>query len=194
MNTLHFNPDEVAESAMRVFWQKGYSATSIQDLVEATGLSRSSLYSTFTNKHGLFLHALRLYHRQTAANAALLAQAGSATELVYRLLRTIADQELANESCFGCLVANTSLELGGRDDVVTEAVGKHFSTLEAALAALMQRGQLQGEIPPGKSPLALARFLVATIQGLRVVGRGQIDADQPERLEQIIATSLEALS
>ena len=53
MRTKEFEPDQIADAAMRVFWQRGYAATSVQDLVEGTGLSRSSLYSTFSSKQGL---------------------------------------------------------------------------------------------------------------------------------------------
>ena len=59
MRTKAFNHDEIVDAAMQVFWQLGYSATSIQDLVDATGLSRSSLYNAFENKHGLYAQARR---------------------------------------------------------------------------------------------------------------------------------------
>ena len=52
MRTKTFEPDEIADAAMEVFWRRGYAATSVQDLVEGTGLSRSSLYSTFESKQG----------------------------------------------------------------------------------------------------------------------------------------------
>ncbi|MDN0084357.1 TetR/AcrR family transcriptional regulator [Crenobacter sp. SG2305] len=193
MHTPHFHPDDAADAAMRIFWQKGYAATSIQDLVEGTGLSRSSLYNTFESKHGLFQHALRRYHGQTAANVALLAEDGSAVARVRALLQQIVTDELTDTSCYGCLVANTALELGGRDSIVTSLLGEHFTILETALIALMQRGQQQGEIASEKSPIALARFIVATIQGLRVLGRGYSGAEQPQRLNDVIDIALASL-
>ncbi|AKJ31882.1 TetR/AcrR family transcriptional regulator [Caldimonas brevitalea] len=194
MHTAHFHPDDAAEAAMRVFWQKGYAATSIQDLVEGTGLSRSSLYNTFESKYGLFQHALRRYHRQTAATVGLLAQDGPAIERVRALLHSIVAEELGSESACGCLVANTALELGGRDSEITDLLGEHFATLETALTAVMQRGQQQGDIAPDKSPVALARFIMATIQGLRVLGRGNADEDRARRLNDVVDTAVDALS
>lgn len=193
MHTPHFNEDDVAEAAMHVFWKKGYAATSIQDLTEGTGLSRSSLYNSFESKHGLFRHALRRYHTQTAALVALMANDGPAIDRVRALLKRIVKDELGDESCSGCLVANTALELGGRDEAVTELLGEHFDVLEAALTALMQRGQQQGCIAYDKSPVALARFIVVTIQGLRVIARGQGDADQRRRLNDVVEVALAAL-
>ena len=65
MRPKEFEHDEIVDAAMQVFWQLGYCATSIQDLVDGTGLSRSSLYNAFENKHGLYEHALRHYHDLT---------------------------------------------------------------------------------------------------------------------------------
>ena len=57
MRTKEFDPEEVENAVMQVFWRKGFAATSIQDLVEETGLSRSSLYSSFKNKEQLYQQA-----------------------------------------------------------------------------------------------------------------------------------------
>ena len=78
MRSKDFDPDDIADAAMRVFWQRGYAATSVQDLVDGTGLSRSSLYGTFENKQGLFQHALRRYEAVTTSNVELLAGPGPA--------------------------------------------------------------------------------------------------------------------
>lgn len=193
MNITHFNHDDALDAAMRVFWRKGYAATSIQDLVAGTGLSRSSLYNTFEDKHGLFRHALRRYHGLTAANVALLAQDGPASDRVRQLLLNIVNDELAGQDACGCLVANTSLELGGRDSLVTSLLGEHFATLEAALTALMERGQQQGDVTGEATPTALARFVLATIQGLRVIGRGQADTARAERLHDVVNVAVGAL-
>lgn len=193
MHTLHFDVDEVADAAMRTFWKRGYAATSIQDLLDATGLSRSSLYNSFESKHGLFEYALRRYHRQTATLIELLAQDGSALDRVRALLNNIVTDELSDAACAGCLVANTALELGGRDEAVTALLGEHFAALETALTALMERGQAQGDIDAGKSPVALARFIVMTIQGLRVLARGSADAQKARRLHDVIEVAVAAL-
>lgn len=193
MNIPHFNLDDAADAAMRVFWRKGYAATSVQDLVDGTGLSRSSLYNTFEGKHGLFQHALQRYHGQTAANVAMLVKDGPAKERVRELLLDIVKDELAGEACCGCLVANTSLEMGGLDSAVTDLLAEHFGALEQALTGLMQRGQQQGDIKSTASPEALARFIVATIQGLRVLGRGLADQAQAQRLQDVVDVAVAAL-
>ena len=66
----------IADAAMQVFWRRGYAATSVQDLVDGTGLGRGSLYNAFGSKQGLYEAALRRYHELTAANLDLLARPG----------------------------------------------------------------------------------------------------------------------
>lgn len=193
MHTVHFDADEVAEAAMRIFWRKGYAATSIQDLIDVTGLSRSSLYNSFDSKHGIFQHALLRYHHQTAVLIELMAQDGLAPDLVRKLLERIVADELGDETCSGCLVANTALELGGRDKAMTALLGRHFDALETALTALMQRGQNQGVIASEQSPVALARFIVAMIQGLRVIARGHTDAQRAQRLHDVVEVAVGTL-
>jgi len=119
VRTKEFEPDEIADAAMRVFWRRGYAATSIQDLVDGTGLSRSSLYGTFENKQGLYQQALRRYEAVTTANVELLSGSGSPKELIRQFLMGIAEDELGDPQKRGCLVANATLELAGHDDVVT---------------------------------------------------------------------------
>src|SRR5690606_28148552 len=114
MRSKAFEPDEIADAAMQVFWRRGYAATSIQDLVEGTGLSRSSLYGTFENKQGLYQEALRRYEAVTAANVALLAGPGAPKDLIRRLLMRVAEDELGDPQRRGCLVANATLELAGQ--------------------------------------------------------------------------------
>jgi len=74
-----FEREEVVEKALGVFWRQGYQATSVQDLVEATGLNRGSLYDTFGDKHGLFLEVVEHYRSHvTARRLAKLEEPGPA--------------------------------------------------------------------------------------------------------------------
>lgn len=193
MRTKDFEPDEVAEAAMRVFWERGYSATSVQHLVEGTGLSRSSLYGTFENKQGLYERALRRYEAVTTRNVELLAEEGGARELVRRLLLGILEDELGDPLRRGCLVANASLELAGRDPAVAELVSQNFQRLQKALETVIARGQKTGEVAAHKNPRALARFFVNTMQGMRVLGKGSPPRQRRQCLQDVMDTALDAL-
>lgn len=188
-----FDPDQIADAAMQVFWQRGYAATSIQDLVEGTGLSRSSLYNAFDSKHGLYTCALKRYQERSNANIVLLAQDAPAKELVRQLLLRIVDDELDDTQRLGCLAANAALEVAGQDPVVAELVAQNFRRVEAALERLLRRGQAEGDIDPGKNPAALASFVVCTVQGLRVLGKGSAPDERRERLLNVLEVALKSL-
>ncbi len=193
MRTKDFEPDDVADAAMHVFWRRGYAATSVQDLVDGTGLGRGSLYNAFGSKQGLYEAALRRYHDLTAANLELLARPGTVRERIGRLLDFIADDELREASRRGCLVANASLEMAGQDAAVAELVRRNFQRLEKALEKILTDAQASGEVDAGKSPRALARFIVTTIQGLRVVSRGNSPRERRQWLAEVVAVALGAL-
>lgn len=193
MRTKTFEPDEIADAAMKVFWQRGYAATSIQDLVEGTGLSRSSLYSTFESKHGLYQQALIRYQAVTASNVALLDSPGDAKDLIRQLLMRILEDELDDRQRRGCLVANATLELAGQDETVAKLVAHNFERLQKALEKLIRRGQQSGDITTGKNPRALAWFFVNTIQGLRVLGKGSASQQRRQCLLDVIDIALNTL-
>lgn len=193
MRPKEFDPDQIADAAMQVFWQRGYAATSIQDLVEGTGLSRSSLYNAFDSKHGLYTCALKRYQEQSNANITLLAQDAPAKALVRQLLLRIVDDELDDTQRLGCLAANAALEVAGQDPVVAELVAQNFRRVEAALERLLRRGQAEGDIDPGKNPAALASFVVCTVQGLRVLGKGSAPDERRERLLNVLEVALKSL-
>ncbi|MFT3802595.1 MAG: TetR/AcrR family transcriptional regulator [Burkholderiaceae bacterium] len=193
MRTKEFEPDEVADAVMRVFWQRGYAATSIQDLVEGTGLSRSSLYGTFENKQGLYQQALQRYEAVTTANVELLAGPGSPKDLIRRLLMRVVEDELGDPQRRGCLVANATLELAGKDEAVAELVSHNFQRLQRALEKLIERGRQSGEIAAQTSPRALARFFLNTMQGMRVLGKGTPPRSRRQCLLDVVEVALDKL-
>lgn len=190
MRSKDFEPDEIADAAMRVFWQRGYAATSVQDLVEGTGLSRSSLYSTFENKQGLYQEALRRYQAVSDANLSLLAGAGTVRDILKEYLSRVVEDEVSNSKRLGCLAANAALELGGHDPAVAELLAQNFRRMQKALEALLRKGQKAGEIAADKDPRALARFLLNTVQGMRVLGKGTAAAQRRQCLQDVVEVAL----
>jgi TetR/AcrR family transcriptional repressor of nem operon len=193
MRTKDFEPDEIADAAMRVFWQRGYAATSIQDLVEGTGLSRSSLYSTFESKQGLYQQALNRYSAVTAGNIELLSGSGSPKTQIRKLLVAVVDDEVNDPQRRGCLATNATLELAGQDEAVAKWVAHNFQRLHKALEKLIRSGQQAGEISTDKNPRALANFFVSTMQGLRVLSKGTSAAQRRQCLMDVVNVALDTL-
>ncbi|WOE32319.1 MULTISPECIES: TetR/AcrR family transcriptional regulator [unclassified Acinetobacter] len=193
MRIKEFDPEKVADSAMEVFWRKGFFATSIQDLVDETGLSRSSLYSTFKNKEELYQHALYRYQLKTQANIDLLSSTGSVKKIINQFFSQIIEDEITDIENRGCLIANASLELAGQDAKVAKTVTYNFERLKKALEKLIIRGQQSGEIKKDHSAHALALFFVNTIQGIRVLSQGCDTQNRQEYLSSIVETALNIL-
>lgn len=194
MRTKEFEIDEITDAAMHVFWRHGYAATSVQDLVEGTGLSRSSLYSTFESKQGLYQKALQRYELLTTLNnVKLLSGSGSPKALIRQLLINVVEDELNDAEHKGCLVANACLELAGHDEDVAQFVVSNLQKLQHALENLLIKAQQSGEIASTQNPRALASFFLNTMQGLRVLGKGSPVEERKQCLMDVVEIALNVL-
>ncbi|QLE74683.1 TetR/AcrR family transcriptional regulator [Streptomyces rectiverticillatus] len=170
--TKEFDPDAALQSAVELFWRRGYEATSMADLVGHLGIARASLYATFGSKHELYLKALQRYSEQHSPRVAEeLSRPGPALPAVRGLVTRFADEAADDELRRGCFVTNTAVELAPHDPAAARGVEESWLALEAALTAALTRAQEQGELPAGRDPAALARMLLVLMQGMRVVGK-----------------------
>jgi TetR/AcrR family transcriptional repressor of nem operon len=175
--TKEFDPDAALQSALELFWRRGYEATSMADLVEHLGVGRASIYATFGNKHQLYLKALDRYGESRDPHILReLSQPGPALPAVRDLVRRFA-AEAADEAgrLAGCFVTNTAAELGPHDVPAARRVEHSWEHLETLLHSALVRAQAQGELPEDRDPRALARMLLVLMQGLRVVGKASTD-------------------
>lgn len=176
--TKEFDPDAALQSALELFWRRGYEATSMADLVEALGIGRASIYATFGNKHELYLKALERYAaNQNPRLLAELSQPGPALPAVRAVVRRFGSEASSDEVRLnGCFITNTAAELGPRDDSAARCVERNWEHVETLLHSALVRAQAQGELPEDRDPLALARMLLTLMQGLRVIGKASKDA------------------
>ncbi len=172
--TREFDPDVALRQAMELFWDRGYAATSMADLVEHLGVARAGIYSVFGSKRELYLKALQRYSNdKDPVLVGLLGRPGSALGNVRDLVEIYAAEVVGDERRRGCLMVNSAVELSARDAAVTALIGRSWEVLEAALTSALVRAKQDGELSPEKDPQALARLLVVVLQGLRVLGRAE---------------------
>ena len=165
-----FDRDEVLERAMQVFWERGYEATPISELVAELGIGRQSLYGAFGDKRQLFEEALQRYGEcELAPRVAILKRPGSGLANVRDLLHHLLEKGIANDFK-GCLVGHTAAEFGLRDPELAEKLSKNFCRMEEAIAEALTRAREAGELSIEKSPRKLARLIVTTVQGLALWG------------------------
>lgn len=190
MRPREFDEGAVVDAVMRTFWRNGYAATSMNDLVAATGLSRSTIYNSFGGKKTLFALALKEYRRVTTGNVAKISRSSDVRGSLRALLISIVDDELSDHEGFGCFAANSSLEISGRDPELSALVAQHFQRLESGLLRLLRHGQKTGEISPEQDCEILSRYFVAVIQGIRVVSKGLPAASRQPYLHSIVEASI----
>ncbi|GAB3973654.1 TetR/AcrR family transcriptional regulator [Actinoallomurus acanthiterrae] len=189
--TKEFDPDAVLQKAMELFWERGYEATSMADLVEHLGIARASIYATFGGKHDLYVKAYERYVQSRDPNVVeMLSQPGPALPAVRALVRAYAEESATDPHRRGCMVVNTAVELGGRDPQAARRVEASWDVVETALTSALTRARAQGELPADRDPRALARFLLVLLQGMRVLGRA---APDPARLRDAAEQALAAL-
>lgn len=189
--TKEFDPDAVLQKALELFWERGYEATSMTDLVEHLGIARASIYATFGGKHDLYVLALDRYvQARDPGLVDRLSQPGPVLPAVRALIEDYADDSACGERRWGCMVVNAAVELMPHDPQAARRVEASWATLETALTSALTRARAQGEIAPEKDPRALARFLLVLLQGMRVLGRAQPD---PGRIRDAATHALSAL-
>ena len=166
-----FDRHEAVERAMEVFWTYGYEATSVQDLLDAMGINRGSMYDTFGDKHALFTAAIEQYGRTVTSNLErMLEGPGSPLGNIRKVLRRMADPA-GDAKCRGCLATNSVMELAPHDPQVVEAVKALLRRVEKAFQHALERAVEVGELDADADTQALARFLACTLQGLVVIGK-----------------------
>ncbi|MEU1078114.1 MULTISPECIES: TetR family transcriptional regulator [unclassified Streptomyces] len=190
--TKEFDPDAALQSALELFWQRGYEATSMADLVDRLGIGRASIYATFGNKHELYLKALDRYgEAHTAILLRELSGPGPALPAVRAVVHRFAtDSTAAATRRDGCFVTNTAAELGARDSAAARRVEQSWERLETLLHSALVRAAAQGELAPGRDPRALARMFLVLMQGMRVMGRA---CEDPARVREAAEAALTLL-
>jgi TetR/AcrR family transcriptional regulator, transcriptional repressor for nem operon len=180
-----FDADDALERATRVFWTRGFEQTSLDDLCAATGLGRSSLYAAFGDKRALYLKALARYEERSVARIAKAFEGRTLRQGMEAFLVGLIDDIVAGPGRSGCFIGNCAAELARLDRAAAARVRTSLERIEAAF-----RDVLEKELGLGANVDALARFLTAAVQGLRLVGKSNPDR---ATLEDIGAVMLHCL-
>ncbi len=187
-----FDESDVIEQAMQVFWEKGYAATSISDITEATGIKRGSLYNAFDGKDDLFMRGLLKYDiEQRRKLLCELDTIDDPREAISKFFDRVVQHSLIDEEKKGCLLVNTSLEYPQHNAEVQKVVSDAFKEIAAFFEKQIKRGQERGDIPEAVEPRPTAKALIALLVGIRVMGRGTLGK---AALQQIAEQSKRLLS
>ena len=178
---------------MRVFWDRGYQASTLADLTKAADVQKQSLYGVFGDKRSLFLKSLALYRDQVLSKVRkVVSEADSPLGGIARLMRYAARPPGPKDSPSGCLMANTALELGLSDSDVAAELKRMFRAMEEILTAAVKKGQERGEITTRFDSAAIGQSLSNTINGLRVLQNTGATSHQMKTVVDIALAAIEA--
>ncbi len=161
---VEFNEVEKIEKAMNVFWEKGYNATSMQDLVDAMQINRSSLYNTIGDKHQLFMKCIGSYFEN--AMKELVEKVAKETSAKDALIKIITDKAEWIVACDkGCLGMKTSFEIAPEDTAVRNQMSKQSDIFIAFMATIVQKAMDDGEMDNSEDASLMAEYIATSFTG-----------------------------
>lgn len=189
-----YDREKVLDAALRLFWAKGYHATSLKDLEAALDMRPGSIYAAFGSKEALFAETLAVYAAQS--------------DQKYRQVMAAADSPLAGLAAYirsfgqgsgdapsrACMLVKTLLETPDDDPALRQQTEAHMRRIEAGLADAFRRARDIGQITPGARPDDLATRLQAAIFGLRAYAQRSDAGARVAMLADGIARDIEALA
>jgi TetR/AcrR family transcriptional repressor of nem operon len=170
-----FDTERALAAAMNLFWRFGYENSSLDMLMHEMGISRQSLYDTFGDKRALYLKAMAFYRKQTNSSLReLLATASTVKEGFTRILLGMV-AESREQHARGCLLLSANRERAVDDEEIAKFLEENQEEVESIFAEAVRRAQRNGEVSGDQNAVALAKFFVVTIQGMRAMARLKSD-------------------
>ncbi|MGB5261521.1 MAG: helix-turn-helix domain-containing protein [Gammaproteobacteria bacterium] len=170
--TREFDEPQALEAAMRVFWEKGYEGTSIQDLEDAMSLGRTSIYNAFGNKRQVFNRTLECYKESVMSGP--FEAMDSATDIregVRRLLNGALDIHFDANNPGGCLVVLSILESEQHDVASSDSLARIIHDLKSGLQQRLRQAQQAGELSAELDVSATATTIATIMSGMMVMGK-----------------------
>jgi len=169
-----FDEKLILEKAMELFWKKGFHATSIRDLVNYLGISRSSIYDTYGGKNELFHKAFQLYRTTNITGFSnFLNQQKNVKEGLRNLFEMAIEQSISDMDKKGCFVVNTTTELVPGDIEIQKILKENENTFVNIFYEFLLKGEQSGEIPKGKNLKSIANLYYTLYNGIKVVSKVQ---------------------
>jgi len=187
-----FDKANVLQNAMVLFWEKGFEGTSMQDLVDATGLNRSSIYNSFGSKLAFYQETLKAYQQQNSGIfQRALVRATNPLEAIRYVFESFLPEVARQECERGCFLMNSKTEMANKEEDVRKWLLAHQEQSLSFFSDLILSGQEEGFINNERKAEDLAYFVFNSFQGYRMTG---ILVKDPKILKEIINNTLSVLS
>jgi len=177
-----FDVDRALEQALHVFWRQGYEGTSINDLTQAIGITKPSLYAAFGNKEDLFRKALDRYIDGPGGYVQVAMAKPTVREVVEHLLHGAADAVTNPENPPGCLAVQAALCCGDAAESIKQELMTRRANGEDDLRKRFERAVDEGDLPADTNAADLARYVSAILQGMAVQAAGGASRDELQKV------------
>ena len=186
------DPDAALERSMKLFWEKGFEGTSMNDLAAATGMAKPGLYATFGDKEALYGKALEYYFSElgTPLLEDLARSPDPLQVVVRRFLKAVAASAIDKTGPGGCFVANSLVECAHHSAPLEELARSFDAARRRAFAKRFRAAKKRGELPGSADARALAEFFSGQALALAVMGRAGADR---RSLDRFIDTAMTVL-
>ena len=193
VRTRTFDPSTALTAAVDLFTSKGYSDTSMEDLVQATGVSRYGLYGTFGNKRELFEQALERYADNIGRRSFLrLLEPGASLDDIRTLFAERIGDMCSVDGRKGCLFIHTAMELAPKDKDLQDVLGKFMKRISKTFTIGLESARAQGQLREDLDLKAAGDMLTGTMFGLGVLGRSGFSRESLAAIVDSTVRSLEA--
>jgi TetR/AcrR family transcriptional repressor of nem operon len=187
--TLEFDPDRALSRAMDYFWLHGYEATHIRDLAEYMGISKSSFYNTYGDKHKVYIVALSNYLEQEYFLLEGLLETNSPPDqLLPALFSNVSDRFSDQAQRRGSFLVNAAVERAPHDPEARKVVANHFERFADLLSDYFAFQQQAGTLVAKHDPQMLAHALISNLYSLGVLARLDLGLDARENVVRAAMT------
>ena len=180
------------EAGLDLMYRRGFHASGIQEIADASGVPKGSFYNYFKSKEDFAVQALERYAERTTAHlqATLIDGPGSPIERLHRLLDDWSENQFRSNQGRGCFAANLSMEIANHSPVIREALGRSFAKLESYFRSCLEEAKELGEIAPEADVRSLSAFLYDAFHGSLMRAKAEGKTEPATRCRDFIFKTL----
>ena len=177
-----FDPKQTLQTAIELFWEKGYYDSSVDEVVKRSGVAKYGIYGTFGTKHELFIKALNQYalDRHNDIQRPIRRLDASLPE-IYDFFRHVPKMTTQKNDRRGCLICNTGVEMGKRDAEINDFVSNFFKDVAGVIKACLERAVKKGELKTSKDISSLAIYLATEFRASLMLAASGVSRAEIER-------------
>ena len=192
--TRGFEESQIIAAVRDRFQETGYAATSLDDIMRASGLGKGSIYGAFGNKRALFLRAFDTYCSDVVEDLSD-ALRGPDESAFLRLVAALRSSAVYTDDAIGraCFLARTTAELAAQDDAIASRARATFAAFAAILATSVKQAQAAGHIDRAKDPVAVGHFLLSVLRGNEALSEAHVDSAVLRDVVELTIGSLAAV-